>query len=379
MRATASPTRRRSWIVPASFDDVFDRPGSIRAMAVLRIVLGPVTVAHLWPFLTMTLGGDTYPDHFNEPWFPFQPEVPGAAQVVLVWVGAAAAVLLGLGWRTRLVAPITAVCVAGNLFLSQHHFRHNRAFLLYLLIAVALADSGRVLSLDARRRRGRGRRRRAGDHPDDEATLWPVWLLRAVASSVYLASGFSKLIDPDWSGGLVLWDRAVRHAHLVETRVPEPLAGWVVDVVTVRWVHTLTSPMAVAMELFIGIGLWHARTRIAAVWIGVLFHLSIQVAASVEVFSLAAIAALVIWATPVTRDRLVVAGPAAARRIRRLDWLARFEVVERPGADLTVTDRAGRTSSGREALLVLASRLPLTFFVAAPVRALRSARTARRP
>ncbi len=356
--ASGGAGNQRGLIAPATFDDVFDEPGSIRALAVLRIVLAPVVILHLAPFLADTLDGTTYLDHFHEPWFGFVPEVPGAVQVALVWTGAIAAIAMGLGWRTRLVAPLTTLCVAGNFFLSQHHFRHNRAFLLFLLTAVALSDSGRVLSLDARRRRPQ----------DDRATIWPIWLLRAMASSIYLASGVSKLVDPDWAGGLVLWDRAVRHQHLVAERVPDPLATWVVDVVTQRWVHAITSPIAVAMEIFIGLGLWFGRTRIAAVWVAVFFHLSIELSASVEVFSLAAIAALAIWATPTTRDRvLTVPDLATARGIRRLDWLARFDVHVDPGADIELVDRDGERRSGRDALWMARSRLPATFFFAAPV------------
>ncbi|MDE0802634.1 MAG: HTTM domain-containing protein [Acidimicrobiales bacterium] len=362
-----APLRRRGLIAPHTFEDVFDVPGSIRAMAVLRIVLAPVVVVHLWPFLVDTLDGVSYLDHFNEPWFTFLPQAPAGAQVALIWTGVAGAVAMGLGWHTRLAAPLTTVCVAGNFFLSQRHFRHNRAFLIFLLVAVALSDSGRILSLDARRRRSDG----VGP-PDDRATLWPLWLLRIMASSVYLASGISKLIDPDWAGGLVLWDRAVRHQHLVATRVPEPIAGWVVDLVTQRWVHAVTSPLAVAMEVCIGVGLWFGRTRIAAVWVAVLFHLSIELSASVEVFSLAAVAALAIWATPSTRDRrVVVSDDAMAGRIRRLDWLARFDVRVDPGAaaephGVEVHDRDGSTLHGREALQMVRSRLPLTFFIVAP-------------
>lgn len=354
---------RTASIAPWTFDDVFDRPGSIRAMAILRLVLGPAVLLHLWPFLTDALAGETFRDHFWEPWFPFLPTPPGWVQLGFVWVGAAAAIGMGLGWRTRWTAWLTTACVAGNLLLSQTHFRHNRAFLVILLLTVALSDSGRVLSLDARRRRRHGRRT-----PSDFTTIWPMWLLRVLASMVYLASGVSKLVDPDWFGGLVLWDRAVRHAHLVSTRVPEPIAGWVVDIVTIRWVHTLTSPVAVAMELFIGVGLWLRRTRIAAVWTALVFHLSIQIAASVEVFSVVAIAALVIWAMPATRDRslTVDATTKTARWIRRLDWLGRFEVHSVPGATLSMVDRDGSTHSGREALWMVCSRLPLTFPVAAP-------------
>lgn len=363
-RPAPASVRTRRWTI----DDVFDRPASVRSLAVLRIVLGPTVVVHLWPFLSDTLAGTTYDDHFWVPWWDFVPQVPGAVQVALVWVGALAAVGLSLGWHTRLVAPVTWACVAGNLFLSEHHFRHNRAFLLFLLAAVALADSGRVLSLDARRRRAR-----TGGSPtdpgDDLGTVWPLWLLRVLAASVYLASGFSKLIDPDWAGGLVLWDRAVRHQHLVAERVPEPLADVVVAVVTTRWVHAVTSPLAVAMELFIGIAIWFGRTRLAAIWMAGFFHLSIELSASVEVFSLAAIAALVIWATPSTRDRVAVVPDATW--VRRLDWLARFDVREEPGAPVQVIDRDGTVHAGGTARWLLWSRLPAVFPFVAVAHALR--------
>jgi uncharacterized membrane protein YphA (DoxX/SURF4 family) len=354
-----APVATAAW---PGLDAVFDRPASIRSLALLRIVLGPVVVLHLWPFLADSLRGVTYRDRFWVAWWDALPVVPGWVQVALVWTGAAAAVALSLGWRTRWVATITWLCVAGNLFLSQHHFRHNRAFLLFLLAAVALAESGRVLSLDARRWR------RSGVVVDDRATVWPLWLLRALAASVYLASGFSKLVDPDWSGGLVLWDRAVRHQHLVHERVPDLVADPVVSLVTARWVHTLTSPLAVAMELFIGLAIWFPRTRLAAVWVAGFFHVTIELSASVEVFSVAAIAALLIWATPATRDRVVVTSDG--RWIRRLDWLARFDVREQPGADLVVTDRDGTVRTGDDARRLVRSRLPLLFPFVAPVQAL---------
>lgn len=370
-RTSSAPIGAR----PATFDDVFDQPGSVRALAILRIVLGPVVLVHLSPFLVDTWNGITYLDRFHTPWHPWLSDVPGGVQVALVWTGAVATVALGLGWRTRLVAPITFACVAGNFFLSQTHFAHNRAFLLFLLAAVALGESGRVLSLDARRRR------RAGRPLPDATTIWPLWLLRAMASSVYFASGFSKLIDPDWVGGLVLWDRAVRYQDAVRDRVPDAVADVVIDVVTTRWVHAVTSPAAVAMELFIAVGLWSARTRLAAIWIAVFFHLSIEVSASVEVFSLAAIGALVIWITPVTRDRTVTVGDGTW--IRRLDWFARFDVREVPDTSLTVIDRDGTTRTGRDARLLVRTRLPATFFFAAPaaaltrLRALRASRISR--
>lgn len=371
-QVTTAPAGGSGLIAPDSVDDIFDQPGSIRAMAVLRIVLGPVVIAHLRPFLVDTASGVTYRDHFFEPWFSFLPEMPGGVQIILVWVGAVAAISMGLGWHTRLASVTTFACVAGNMFLSQTYFRHNRSFLILLLAAVALSESGKILSLDARRLRRHDPDLKQAKTGHDHATLWPLWTLRALVTSVYLASGISKLTDPDWVGGLVLWDRAVRYQHAVEDRLPGPVADVVVDIVTARWVHTITSPVAVAMELFIGIGLWSGRTRIAAVWVAVVFHLAIEVSASVEVFSIAAIAALVIWVTPRTRDRTVVV--ADGRWIRRLDVLARFDVVDEADAALSVTDRDGRQLHSADARAFLYTRLPATFFFAAPWAAMRRIR-----
>ncbi len=159
----------------------------------------------------------------------------------------------------------------------------------------------------------------------DVAALWPLWLLRAQVCLVYLASGFSKLVDPDWFGGLVLWDRVVRYQYVLE---PTPLPDWAVDLLTERWLYYVVGPAAVFTELFIGVGLWFGRTRLAAVWVAIVFHLLIEISASVEVFSYVAIAALAIWVTPSTRDRIVRVGgdrgdepcrhrPRARRRLVR--------------------------------------------------------------
>ena len=135
--------------------------------------------------------------------------------------------------------------------------------------------------------------------------------------------------------------------------------------------------------LFIALGLWSRRTRYAAIWIAICFHVAIQLSADVEVFSYLAIAALVIWAVPSTRDRVLSidrTNPVHRRLTagtRALDWLARFTVEDAaPGSPLTVVDRDGsviETGGGR----FLASRLPVTSWFALPT--LLVARVRRRP
>ena len=109
------------------------------------------------------------------------------------------------------------------------------------------------------------------------------------------------------------------------------LPSWAVDVLTDRSFHTVAAKLIIATELFIAVGLW-SRTRYAAVWVAICFHVAIELSAEVQVFSFLAIGALVIWAVPSTRDRLLLLDPESpsqrwlATAVRSLDWLARFRV-----------------------------------------------------
>ena len=169
-----------------------------------------------------------------------------------------------------------------------------------------------------------------------EALLWPLVLLRVQVSLVYFSSGFSKLVDPDWLSGLVLWDRVVRYQHVIH-----PAPGWVVDFLTWRPLFYVVAPVAIATELFLAAGLWLPRTRLVAIRVAIVFHLAIELGARVEVFSLAAIAALVIWVTPTRRDRAIrlgrqhAPGPGAGPAVPALDWLDRFTIEERGRATPT--------------------------------------------
>ena len=80
-----------------------------------------------------------------------------------------------------------------------------------------------------------------------------------------------------------------------------PLPDWAISAITNRTFHTFAGKVIVLTELFIAIGLWSRATCYAAVWLAVVFHASIEVTSSVQVFSYLGIAALVIWAVPSTR------------------------------------------------------------------------------
>jgi hypothetical protein len=360
--------------VVARFDDLLGRAVSMRGLALLRVLAGPAVLLHLQPFLSDAWDGRIYSDAFYEPYAAWYPELPDAIYVGLLWLAAVAAVAMSLGFLTRLATITTFSVVTYNLFLSTTHFHNNRAYLAIVLGLLAVVPCGRELSLDAWIRRRRGQ-----PALDLLAPAWPLWLLRFECAAIYGASGLSKLLDPDWFGGTVTWQRVVRSKDQLA-----PLPDWAVSVLTDRSLHTGAAKLIVLTELFIAVGLWWRGTRYAAVWVAVVFHLTIEASASVQVFSYLGVAVLVIWAVPSTRDRVLLVDPTASRQrrlgavVRGLDWLARFRVEPAPpGSRLEVVERDGTTICGAPAVAFALSRLPLTAWFALPALLLPAVRRAR--
>lgn len=339
-----------------------DDVGSVRSLAVLRIALGPLVVLHLRPFLENHRDGIIWSDRFHQPFSSLVPEPGRGLYGVLLWLTVAAAVALSLGLFTRLAAAWTAGFVVWNVALSQTHFHHNRAFLIILLVGTALLPVGDHLSIDAWRRRRRGSTTRP-------TPLWPLWLLRIEVALVYVASGTSKLVDPDWWGGTVL---ALRTTYSRQLALDAGAPAWSLDLLADETFQWWFSKATVLTELAIGIGLLHRRTRLLAIWLAIAFHVLVQVTSRVQIFSWAALAALVIWATPSSdpdrRDRrlaLTVSDAGLGRWVRRLDWLGRFEVID--DADASVLHDRETLRTGSDLRLTTFSRLPLTFWFVAPV------------
>ena len=339
----------------AALDELLGRQVSMRALALLRVLTGPIVLLHLRPFLSDGLNGRTYQDVFHEPYASWIPELPEAAYVGLLCLGAVAAIAMSLGVLTRIATATTFGVVAYNLALSTTHFHNNRAYLVIVLGLLAVAPTDR-----------------------ESGPAWPLWLLRFECAAIYGASGLSKLLDPDWIGGTVTWQRVVRARDDLEAW---PLPDWAISLLTDRDFHTGAAKLIVLTELFIAAGLWWPRTRYAAVWVAVVFHLSIEASASVQVFSLLGIVVLVVWAVPSTRDRVLRIDPrrkGLGTTVRALDWLARFRVEPAPaGSPPEVVDRDGSMLRGAPALAFAFSRLPVTAWFALPVLLLPAVRRAR--
>jgi hypothetical protein len=334
-------------------DETFDRQVDLRAIAVMRMLIGAVVIRHLWPDVRASV---LPVERFHVLWWSWLPVPSPGSYRTLLWLGvvAGAAMVVGVAARAATVAAFAVVTYL--VFLDMTAFAHNRGFLVWMLFGLALTPARAVRSIL---------------HPtappaDVHGPWWPLLLMRIVVSSVYLTSGGTKLLNPDWRSGRVLWDRMTRAQHLI------PFDGALQDLVLSRAFHHVLAPGAIAVELFLGVGLWLHRTRLTAIWVALAFHLSIELTASVQTFSYTAITALLLWVTPAARDRTLTADKRFTTVVRRLDWLGRFEINEAPatGSRALLIERDGTARHGGAARLTALSRLPLLFAVVAPALAL---------
>lgn len=370
---SAIAARLRGW------NEGIDATGDVRALSVLRILLGPIVLLHLEDTFRLAADGLVYSDRFYLPYADWYPEAGPTLYVAMLVGAAVAAVAMSIGLLTRWATAYSAFFVGYSIFLSKTHFAHNRAFLLILLTTVAILPVGRHYSVDAWLRRRR--LRPSGVAPaESDAPLWALWLVRFEVVAVYCASATSKIIDLDWWGGLMLQRRAIdQRAQAIDEGAPV----WLMDLLadgTFQWWFAKT---AVLTEFVIALGFLHRKTRLFAIWIAIPFHVSIQIGARVQVFSWAALAALVIWVTPRVRTRLLVVpnGHWLGRVVPPLDWFGRFEIERGDVVAPELWEQTGGQSrvrrAGSDAVTATLLRLPVTFWFVAPWRLARLVRGSR--
>ena len=277
-----------SWV--ERFDELLGRPVGTRSIAVVRIGAGLIAAWYLRPIASDALGGTTFHGRFSHPFWSWLPVASPAVFTVLVVVGFVSALGMSAGVLTRTTSAITTATIGYHLALSTTNLHNNRAYLFAVLLCVSLAPAGRSWSLD---RWVRSRRRL--EVLLEVMPAWPLWLLRFECSLVYGASGLSKLVDPDWIGGTVTWGRVVTQEAMVRSSV---LPEFAQDVLLDRTFHTVAAKLIVGTELFIATGLWWRRTRPWAILTAIVFHVSIELSASVESFSILGIFVLVVWLEP---------------------------------------------------------------------------------
>lgn len=274
------------------------------------------------------------------------------------------AVMIAIGVWARPALATNAILGFWLLLCDKNQFHHNRYSLFCYALLLSLTPCDRSW--------------RAMEPPVPEPRRGPWWgvrLTQVQVSLVYLASGGSKLLDPDWRDGLVLGDRIARYAHVAIARgVPKN----VVEMLGQPDVASGIAKVAIMTELIVCVALWFRPTRVIALWWGLWFHVVIQLTSNVETFSILALALYGVFVTPDYRARVLRFDPSrfwgklAGILVPLLDWFARFQVEpwepdDQRGHSVVVGRRDGDRATGIRAFAMMTRCLPLLFPLWAPV------------
>ena len=359
-----SSTRWTSWL---------DEQGRTEVLGAMRIAIGCLLFAQAFDAFRELGQIGYFGDAFHMPFIPERYVATRAFYTYLLDARLLLAVIVAIGIQARPALALSSLLGLYTLACDRLQFHHNRyALLLYaFLLALTPCDASWRLV---------GKRARA----DETGPMWAVYLARAQVSLVYFASGGSKLLDPDWRGGLMMQGRFLEYGYqAVEKGVPQS----VVDFFSEPFMTSLVAKGAIFSELFIASALWSKKLRRVALWWGMLFHLTIESTSSVELFTWVTLVAYAFFATMDARARKFEADGSTAlgkflvRAMRGLDWLSRFETGTWQGDDVgskhvvVVTRRDGARVTGIHAWVAIAEATPLLFPMWAPLALISSFRS----
>lgn len=322
-----------------------------------------VAIALLLLLQTLKLGyrlhlNGYFGDVFHMPLVP-SALVPGhTLYAALLGVQALGCVLALVGVAARPALLVAALVGLYLMACDRLQYHNNRYVLLLVALLVPFTPCGRSFVPPWRRE----------PEPGALAPRWAAYLIGVQLSLVYLSSSLGKLLEHDWRSGLVMQLR-FSHVHAA-TWVPEALRS----LVTTPAFAQLATVGALASELLLALGVWFPRTRVLALWLGVVFHAGIEAVARVELFSYTMLCSYLVFARPELHERRLLC-PANSPRLRtvlrKLDWLRRFrhEQSDQP-EPLVVVDREGREHRGLPALRELTRAIPLLFPLWLPLRLL---------
>jgi hypothetical protein len=273
-----------------------DEQGDVTVLGAVRVALGLLLLAN-----ALRAAGELRLGYFGDAFhWPLLPEALVASRSVysaLVLAQLVLAVLVVVGPRARDALLASALLGTYVLLCDRLEYHHNRWALFGYAALLSFAPCDRTFRVNA--------------PPGPRVgPLWAARLAQLQVSIIYLASGGSKLLDPDWRSGRVMLERF----HLYAQR--ESVSGIVQGLLeqgSRPGVAGLLAALAIATELFLAVGLWSRRTRTFALAWGVLFHLAIEATSRVEGFTWLTLAVYALFLTPDMRAWKLLAGTFTPR------------------------------------------------------------------
>ena len=228
--------------------DLVERRIDARPVAVVRIVIGLAALARAYE-TSRLLDRYLLPTTIKLPYVAWLPELTERGATFLLAAWALAALLFSVGWLTRVAGSVVAAISLYILFLDQQLYSNHLYLLATLCVLLIIADAGVAWSIDARLRR----------RPRDTVPAWPVFLLKTQLSVMYLFAALAKLNGPFLSGAEMF--------GYMPGALRESVSGDVLLALALA-----LSWGAIAAEMFVAVGLWSRRWRMAAVACGVVLH-----------------------------------------------------------------------------------------------------------
>ncbi len=325
-----------------------DQEGSALLLAFVRIGFGLLLLNEAWLATQQLRGPGFFGGYFHQPMLPEWLVVSEGPYRALVFAQWALAVAIVSGRAARPALLIAAALLVYTMLCDRlwfHHYRHTMAAFSTLL---ALSPCDRHLVL--------GRADVPGNAP-----LWAANAMKAQVSVMYLASGGSKVFDPDWRGGLMMRGMVASFSRLVQSR---GIPGEWIDALQTPAAASLLAKGAIATELSLAVALWWPPTRRLALWVGVLFHLSISLMTPVQLFTAEMLCVYLVFVTPDRAARVLRHDPVRdhfAGIVESLDWLGRYRLEPAKGSPLTIVDRDGTELRGTQAAACIFGTLPALF------------------
>jgi hypothetical protein len=217
-----------------------------------------------------------------------------------------AALMLIVGFRTRLAALVVFVCLIS--FGRRNPWVLNSGDLLLFCLAfyALFMPGGEAFSVDRWLRSGErfwdfGRR-----------AIWPLRLVQIQVSVIYVAAVWAKVRGETWNDGT-----AVSYAFRMGDLERFPVPGFITDTVVIA---NLLTYGTLAIELSVGILVWNRVLRPWVLLLGVSLHLGIDYATRVGFFSYAVFVAYVAFIPPERASSLILAGRDRFSRLTLPRW-----------------------------------------------------------
>ena len=211
------------------------------------------------------------------------------------------------GWAMFLGLTVVFIAVTVGLFsnaavlaafiglVAQDHWNHiplssAHQVMIVLLFCLIWADSGRVLSLDARRTE------HAATDDSGLVPIWPLQLMRFQVALIYVSSGLWKISYPMWrDGSAVHWALSLNAFH----RFPWPVPiDWALFIALFTWGTVL-------FELLFPILVFFRLTRVPALIAGIGLHIGLWATLELGPFSFLMIASYIAFLDPFRISRLL--------------------------------------------------------------------------